>query len=249
MRLVPGICALALLLVSGCAPASGGEGRILVFAAASLGEAFTEIATRFEARNPDLSVDLHLAGTSRLAFQIGEGAPADVFASADVANMAKIVARGLVVDGPHVFARNELAIATAVGNPLRVRGLADFARDDLRLALCGPEVPAGQYAREAFRRAGVDPRPGSDEPHVKAVVAKIELGEVDAGVVYRTDIDAAPGRVHGIVLPAVHQVTAECPIAALSTDGRPALAARAFVDFVLGGEGRAVLAGRGFQLP
>jgi molybdate transport system substrate-binding protein len=84
---------------------------------------------------------------------------------------------------------------------------------------------------------------------VKAVVAKIELGEVDAGVVYRTDIDAAPGRVHGIVLPAVHQVTAECPIAALSTDGRPALAARAFVDFVLGGEGRAVLAGRGFQLP
>lgn len=249
MSLLRAIAFAVLAMTLGCVPRGSVDGRVLVFAAASLGEAFTEIAARFEAGHPELAVDLHLAGTSRLAFQIGEGAPADVFASADAENMDRVVGCGAVVDGPHVFARNELAIVVRRGNPRRVEGLADFARSDLRLAICGPEVPAGRYAREALGRAGVEARPVSDEPHVKAVVAKVGLGEVDAGLVYRTDVAAAGDDVEGIDLPDAHQVVAVYPIAALGVgDARPT-AARAFVAFVLGAEGRAVLTERGFLLP
>lgn len=240
---------LVLGAITGCAPSDPGRTRVLVFAASSLREAFEDIQARFEAEHPDVAVDLHFAGTSRLVFQLEQGAPADVFASADAPNMVRATALGRVRGEPHDFARNELAVVTAAGNARGVAGLADFARTDLRLALCGPEVPAGRYAREALARAGVSARPGSDEPHVRAVVAKVVLGEVDAGIVYRTDVAAAGAEVHGVDVPAEHQVAATYSIAALHGGRAEASAARAFVDFVLDDAGRAALGARGFLLP
>jgi molybdate transport system substrate-binding protein len=238
----------AMALLPGCEQEATRGQRVTVFAAASLRSAFEEIANRFEDAHPDTKVDLHLAGTSRLAFQIEEGAPADVFASADDVQMDRLVGRGFVAGEPRVFARNELAIVTAPGNPRRIAGLADFSRTDLRLALCGPEVPGGRYAREALARSGVAHPPSSDEPHVKAVVAKVELGEVDAGIVYRTDVLAAAERVQVVQIPPEQQVVVAYPIATLAGSRSPS-AAQAFVSFVLGDTGRAVLVSEGFALP
>jgi molybdate transport system substrate-binding protein len=239
---------LAMALLPGCAPDAPRGPRVTVFAAASLRSAFEEIAERFEDAHPDTTVDLHFAGTSRLAFQVEEGAPADVFASADAVQMDRLVAQGCVAAEPRVFARNELSIVTAPGNPHRMAGLVDFSRTDLRFALCGPGVPGGRYAREALARSGVAVPPSSDEPHVKAVVAKVELGEVDAGIVYRTDVLAAAERIHAVPIPPQQQVVAAYPIATLAGSRSPE-AAQAFVSFVLGDTGRAVLVSEGFALP
>lgn len=238
--------AVAFLL--GCGP-DAREQRVLVFAAASLREAFDEIAARFEATHPGVDVDLHLAGTSQLAFQIEEGAPADVFASADLASMDRVVAHGCVVGEPRDFARNELAIVTPVTDPGGVTDLAAFGRRDLRLALCAPEVPAGQYARQALALAAVSTTPSSDEPHVKAVLSKVELGEVDAGIVYRTDVIAAGARVRGVEIPQRFQVEARYPIAALARGGGAVPQSESFVAFVLGDEGQSILRSKGFRRP
>jgi molybdate transport system substrate-binding protein len=139
-----------------------------------------------------------------------------------------------------------LAIVVAEGNPKNVRALADLARADLAVALCGPAVPAGRYAREALQKAGVEVRSRSDEPSVKALVAKIELLELDAGIAYVTDVRGA--RVTGIEIPAEHDVVAAYPIAVLS-GGEPRAGAESFVAFVLSDAGRRILAEHGFGLP
>lgn len=219
-----------------------------VFAAASLAAPFEVLAREFERLHPGRAVQLHGAGTPQLVLQLREGAGADVFASADEAQMARIAGLGLVAGAPTVFARNALSIVTAAGNPRGVTGLADLARPDLAVALCGPEVPAGRYAREACARAGVVARSLSDEPSVSAVLSKVRLGVLDAGIVYATDVRAAGTGVGAVSLAPEHAVVASYPIAALTAGGSPD-GGRAFVAYVLSPAGQRVLTEFGFEVP
>lgn len=234
-RLAAGLLCAALL--GGCAASSGH--RLTVLAAASLAEAFGD----FDAGGP---VTYSFAGSQQLAAQVEAGAPADVIATADDASMDRLVRAGLV-EAPRTFARNRLAIAVAPGNPDRVTALADLGRPGLRVALADPSVPAGRYAGQALARAGVTVRPVSLELDVKAVVARVASGEASAGIVYATDVRGAPG-VEGIEIPDAANVAASYPVAVVRA-GRDAVAARAFVDRLLGRPGRDALAGRGFDLP
>ncbi len=228
--------------------AGGADRTIVVFAAASLTGAFTEIGQRFEAEHPDTTVTFNFAGSSALATQLAEGAPADVFAAADEATMAKLAATGGVAGSPTVFATNELAIIVAPGNPKAVRSLADLARPGLLVVLAAPQVPAGTYTQQALGRAGVTLAPVSRENDVKAVAAKVVSGEADAGIVYRTDVEAAGGRAAGVAIPATFNVTARYPIAVTTHAPDPDDAA-AFVAIVAGPVGQDILARAGFGPP
>ena len=242
------ILAAALLgALAACGAAESERERLTVFAAASLTAAFEGLETAFEARHPDLDLVLHVAGTPRLVLQIREGAPVDVFAAADRPNMDRVVDGGRVLEGPIDFATNRLAIATAPGNPAGIAGLSDLARADLAVVLCGPEVPAGRYARQALASAGVVVASRSDEPSVDAVLQRVGLGEVDAGIVYATDILRADGRVAGVALPPEHDVVARYPVAVL--DGPATEEARRFVAFLTSAEGLAILSRFGFGPP
>jgi molybdate transport system substrate-binding protein len=220
--------------------------RLLVFAAGSLGEALREVATAFERARPGIRVELNLAGSQTLVHQLREGAPADVLATADRATMEQAAVARLLAGPPRVFARNALAIVVAPGNPKAVTGLRDLARPGLVIGLCAPAVPCGRYAREAFERAGVAvPAGASEELDVKGALAKVVAGEADAAVVYRTDVRAAGERVTGVALPPEHDVVARYPVATV----RDVPTARAFVDFLVGDAGQAVLARHGFLRP
>lgn len=244
------LVALFVLLVSGaCSRASEGAvapAPLRVFAAASLTASFQAIATAFEQQHPGHRVECNFAGTPQLVLQLREGAAADVFASADVPNMTKVQELGALVDGPVEFARNQLVVVVRAGNPKALQGLADLARSDLKVALCGPEVPAGKYARQILQKAGIEVRSVSDEPSVKAVVAKVQLGELDAGVVYATDVGIAG--VEGIVVPAAQNVVASYPIAVLNRGGNR-VGATLFVAFVRSEAARSILRRHGFVLP
>lgn len=262
MRLLVPLVVLGTGLVAGasCGGSASGAGRerVVVFASASLTEAFEVLAAELERARPELDVELHLAGTPQLVLQLSEGARADVLATADEPSMASVAAMGLCASGPRVLARNHLAILVAAGNPLGIAGLADLARDDLRddlkVALCGPQVPAGRYARAALARAGVTLASVSDEPSVKAVVAKLLLGELDAGIVYASDARATSGRLEAIALAPEHDVLASYSIAALAPGTTPASGAdpsagASFVAFVLGADGQRILRSFGFEAP
>lgn len=254
--------ALCALLVSAC----GGPGRqavagagssprpaapsgvVTVFAAASLTDAFQAAGRRFEQANPGVEVVLNLASSSTLATQIVAGAPADVFASADRAQMDAVANAGLVTGGPTDFARNRLQIAVEAGNPRQVTGLDDLARDDLTVVLAADAVPAGEYARAALDAQDIDVSPASLEPDVRAVLARVAMGEADAGIVYASDIAAAGGDVIGVPIPAEQNVAAVYPIATLVDAPNPDVA-DAFVAFVTSGAGAAVLTDAGFAAP
>lgn len=220
-------------------------GTVLVFAAASLTDAFAEIETTFESAHPGVDVQLSVAGSSALREQILGGAPADVFASANESTMQAVVDAGEVDGRPEVFAHNELQIAVPEGNPAGVRSLDDFARPELLLGLCAEGVPCGDFALEALASAGFEPSVDTYEPDVRALLAKIEAGELDAGVVYRTDVIASAGAVEGVDIPAEHNVIAGYPIAPLVGAPNPEGAA-AFIAFVLSPEGQSLLASYGF---
>jgi molybdate transport system substrate-binding protein len=225
---------------------AGVEGTVLVFAAASLTDAFAEVEAAFEAANPQADVQLNLAGSSALREQILEGAPADVFASANEPNMGQVVDEGLVVGDPQIFVRNVLQIAVPAGNPGELRGLGDFANDDLLIGLCAEGVPCGDFGREVLANAGVEASIDTNEPDVRALLTKIGTDELDAGLVYVTDVTAAADMVEGIDVPADVNVEATYPIAALSEAPNPD-GAGAFVEFVLSAEGQDILTGFGFE--
>ncbi|MDZ7676768.1 MAG: molybdate ABC transporter substrate-binding protein [Acidimicrobiales bacterium] len=238
-----------LVVLGGCGGTDdAADGSITVFAAASLTDAFDEVADAFEAADPDVdvSVDVSFAGSSSLREQVLEGAPADVFASANVPNMDAVVEAG-AAGSPRVFATNRLQIVVPAGNPAGIDGLDDFADDELLVGLCAAEVPCGDFARQALDRAGVRPAPDTNEPDVRALLTKVEAGELDAGIVYVTDVASAGDRVEGIDIPDEHNVVATYPIATLTGSGDPEAAA-AFVAFVLG-DGQDVLAEFGFGRP
>jgi molybdate transport system substrate-binding protein len=217
---------------------------VTVFAAASLTDAFTEIGEMFIAENDNVEVEFNFLASSDLATQIIEGAPADVFASADETNMSLVVDEGLVAD-PVVFVENRLAIAVQEGNPQHISELADLEDPDLVVALCNEECPAGRYAREIFDEAGLTVEPDSNEADVRGVLTRVGLGEADAGLVYVTDIAADPA-VEEVEIPDDDNVIATYPIAPL--EGSPSEAAE-FVDLVLSDTGREILSKYGFQLP
>lgn len=254
------IPAVALIVVlAGCAPdGSGNEssngsgdglgGTLTVFAAASLTEAFTTLGEQFEDAHPDVDVVFSFAGSSALAEQIRQGAPADVFASASPRNMEQVVVSGDIAGGPVTFARNRLEIAVPPGNPGSISGLADFGRPEPRIALCAEQVPCGAAADKAFAAAGVTPQPDTREPDVKAVLTKVTLGEVDAALVYRTDIRAADDTVTGIEFPESARAINDYQIASVAAAPNPAPAA-AFVEFMLTPQARSVLTTAGFDAP
>ena len=252
------VVALLLAVLPGCA--AGGSvtgagagttandkpsGEITVFAAASLKQAFTELAGTFEAEHPGTSVALSFAGSSDLASQISQGAPADVFASADTANMKKVQDAGLADGTPENFATNTLAIAVPPGNPAGVTSLKDLARPGIKLVTCARQVPCGAAAARVAQAAGLTLSPVSEENAVTDVLGKVTSGEADAGLVYGTDIKAAGTKAAGIQFPEAGSAVNTYPITGLA-GGRNKTAAHAFMDLVAGPEGQKVLAAAGF---
>ncbi len=238
--------ALAVATCAGCREARGSL-RIVVFASASLTAPMESIASDYERAHPGVSVDLHCAGTPHLLVQARQGASVDVFVSADRDCMDRFAASRELLEPPRLLARNALAIAVPAGNRNEITGLADLERGDLVVALCGEQVPAGAYAREALERAGAKVRSRSDEPSVKALVTKVQLGELDAGIVYASDLRDARG-VEGVPIPPEHNIGVEVVIAPVARGSRGA-EARRFVAWALGERGRAALEAGGFAAP
>lgn len=220
-------------------------GSVVVFAASSLTEAFTAIGTAFQVANPDATVTFNFAGSSDLVTQINEGAPADVYASADDSNMAKLTEAGGNATEPVVAARNTFEIIVAPGNPKGIAGVADLADPDLIVVLCADTVPCGTGAAEVLANAGVTVTPKSYEEKVKGVVTKVTVGEADAGIVFVTDVIAAGDAAARVPIPADVNVVSNYPIV-VTKNAPNAAAAQAFVDFVASAEGQAILAKYGF---
>jgi molybdate transport system substrate-binding protein len=234
----------------GSASASAGPGAvsggITVYAAASLKTTFTQIGSQVEAAHAGTTVRFSFAGSSDLAAQIQQGAPADVFASADPANMAKVTGPGLTASPPFDFASNTLEIAVPPGNPGGIASLRDLAKPGVKLVVCAPQVPCGHASVEVAKAAGLTLRPVSEEQSVTDVLGKVLTGEADAGLVYRTDVKGAGDTVEGIEFPESSAAVNVYPIAVLNGSRDPALAS-AFVDAVTGPQGQAVLAAAGFE--
>lgn len=224
------------------------SGQVVVSAAASLTDAFGVVEAAFEDAHPDVDVVLNLAGSSALREQVLAGAPVDVFASANTDNMDQVVEAGAVAGEPRVFATNLLQIAVPPGNPGNVGSLEDFGDDDLLLGLCAPAVPCGDFARAAMEGVGVTPAIDTNEPDVRALLTKIEVDELDAGITYVTDVASTDGAVEGIDIPDEDNVVATYPVAVLTQAPNPATA-RAFVAFVLSPAGQGLLAESGFSPP
>lgn len=223
-------------------------GSVTVFAAASLIDAFTELGAAFESAHPGVIVDFNFASSSDLAIQIIEGAPADVFASADPTNLDKVRDSSVSLGEPRIFATNTLEILVESGNPMGISSLADLADPNLIYITCDESVPIGRYSADILRRADVTPTPKSYEENVKGIVNKIVLGEADAGIVYRTDVIAAGSAAAGIAIPDKHNVVTSYPMA---TVGKvPSEAARDFVEFVTTSRiARSILERFGFGAP
>ncbi len=252
---LPRVLGILLLLVIGgssCGPAplagSGARDQLLVSAAASLTDAFSDMKIAFEGHNPGVEVVLNLGGSSSLREQILEGAPVDVFASANASNMDQLVRAGEVDGTPQIFTSNLLQIAVPAGNAAGIEGLKDFANPRLLIGLCAEGVPCGDFARQALEKAGVTPEIDTNEPDVRALLTKVGAGELDAGITYVTDVASSGGKVEGIDIPEDDNVIAKYPIAVLAH--APHLqAARRFVDFTLSEAGQAILIKHGFASP
>lgn len=232
-----------------------------VFAAASLTNAFKEIGQNFQKAHPNVTVTFNFAGSNALATQINQGAPADVFASANQTQMDNVVkAGGADASASKVFARNLLVVITPKNNPAQITTLQDLAKPGIKLVLAAPSVPAGQYAQDFFTKASADPSFGSNykanvtknvvsqEADVESVVTKVVQGEADAGIVYVTDALANVSQLNEITIPANLQTVAVYPIAPLKASKNPTTAQQ-FVDYVLGSAGQAVMTKYGFQPP
>jgi len=250
-----GLLAMVALLCAACgestpaaATSSTLSGSITVFAAASLTAGFKAVTSKFHHAHSGTTIDFNFAGSPTLVAQIQQGATGDVFASADLPNMQKLVDAGLVEGAPTVFARNKLAIVVAPGNPKRITGLADLGRQGLVVVLCGPTVPCGRYGAQALANAGVKVAPASLETDVKSVVSKVALGEADAGIVYVTDIKAAGTTVTGVPIPDGQNVVASYPITVLKGTRNSPLA-KAFIGYLLSTDGQNALASFGFTSP
>jgi molybdate transport system substrate-binding protein len=225
---------------------TGVTGTVTVFAAASLTESFTQIGKDFQAANPGSKVTFNFAGSSALATQINQGAPADVFASAAPKNMQTVTGAGNGDGTPTTFVKNQLVIAVSKGNPKGIKGIADLTKPGVKVVLCAEQVPCGAAATEALAAADVRIRPVTLEQDVKAALSKVKLGEVDAALVYRTDAKAAASSVDGIQFPESASAINGYPIIVLKNAPNKA-GAQAFVAYVRSDRGKTVLSQAGFQ--
>jgi len=259
------VAALAAVTVAGCSsspssapsgsstssPAAASSalpaGTITVFAAASLKETFTQLGKQFETAHPGDTVKFSFGASSTLATQITSGAPADVFASASPKNMQTVVSAG-DASNPQDFAKNTAEVAVPPSNPAKVTSVNDLAKSSVKVALCEPQVPCGVVAAEVFKNAGITVKPVTLQPDVKSVLTQVELGNVDAGVVYVTDVKAAGAKVTGVPIPASDNASTTYPIATISSSKNQSIA-QAFVAYVLSPQGQAVLSAAGFQGP
>jgi molybdate transport system substrate-binding protein len=248
---------LSVILLLGVSAAACGEDgggsdgedvTLTVFAAASLTKTFEEIGAEFEDAHDGVQVEFSFAGSSDLVAQLQEGASADVFASADAANMDKLTADDLHAGDPQDFASNTLEIATPPGNPTGITSFADLAQEGLNVVVCAPEVPCGAAAVNAEEATGVALSPVSEEQSVTDVLAKVTSGEADAGLVYVTDVTGASDAVTGVPFPESGDVVNTYPIVALKDSEHSELAAE-FVDLVLGETGQSILEEAGFAQP
>lgn len=226
----------------------GPTGSITVFAAASLQQTFTTLGKQFETANPGASIRFSFAGSSDLVTQIQNGAPADVFASADEANMAKLSSTDLASGSPRDFATNTLEIAVAPGNPKGISGLDDLRAPGVQLVTCAAPVPCGAATAKVESASGVDLEPVSEEQSVTDVLGKVESGQADAGLVYVTDVRGAGGKVDGVPFDESGKAVNTYPIGVLRESQDPALA-QAFSEYVRSAAGQRVLADAGFGKP
>lgn len=232
-------------LLVACATPGDGSRQLTIFAASSLAESFEALAAIYAEEHPEVSVSVNLAGSQQIAAQVLEGAPADVLATADEVQMARVAEAGLLAAPPEGFATNTLVVAVERGNPMGLGGLRDLARDDVVVVLPDGAVPAGRYADDLLARADVAVDEASREIDVRAALAKVRLGEADAAVVYRTDVLAA---ADVDAVDVADSPRARYPIAVLAQAPEPEHA-RDFVDLVLSARGRAVLVDHGFGAP
>jgi molybdate transport system substrate-binding protein len=223
------------------------SGTVNVFAAASLKEAFTKLGQQFQDAHPGVKVVFNFGPSSGLAAQIKAGSPADVFAAASTKNMGQVVTARLAAS-PKDFASNVMEVAVPVKNPAHITRLSDLAKPGVKLALCQSQVPCGTTAAKVFSNAKLTVKPDTEELDVKAVLTKVNLGEVDAGVVYVTDVRTAGAKVKGIQIPADVNASTKYPIATLTKAPNKA-AAQAFTDYILSADGAKVLSADGFAKP
>ncbi|MFG2818383.1 molybdate ABC transporter substrate-binding protein [Kitasatospora sp. NPDC048365] len=231
---------------AGSSGAPSVSGTVTVFAAASLKESFTELGKKFEAAYPGTKVTFNFGGSSALAQSIVGGAPADVFAAASPATMKTVTDAKAATGDPKVFVRNTLEIAVPKGNPKHIAGLKDLT--GVKTALCAKEVPCGAAANKALDAAGVKLTPVTLEQDVKGALTKVELGEVDASLVYKTDVKADAAKIDGVEFPEAASAVNDYPIAALAKAGN-ANGAAAFVGYIQSADAKKLLAEAGFQTP
>ena len=228
-------------------PSAASAGTITVFAAASLMGTFTQLGKQFEAAHPGDTVKFSFGPSSGLATQITSGAPADAFASAAPANMDTVVQAG-DASNPQNFAKNTMEVAVPPKNPGKVKSVNDLAKKSVKVALCQPQVPCGVVAAEVFKNAGIKVKPVTLQPDVKSVLTQVELGSVDAGMVYVTDVMAAGTKVKGVTISDKDNASTLYPIATIS-DSKHKSIAQSFVAYVLSPAGQQVLTAAGFQKP
>jgi molybdate transport system substrate-binding protein len=227
--------------------ASASTAAITVFAAASLTGTFTQLGKQFEAAHPGDTVKFSFGPSSGLATQITSGAPADVFASAAPKNMQDVVSAG-DASNPQTFAKNKMEVAVPPSNPAKVTSVNDLAKKSVKVALCQPQVPCGVVAAEVFKNVGITVKPVTLQADVKSVLTQVEIGNVDAGMVYVTDAKAAGTKVTGVTIPASENASTLYPIATISSSKQKS-EAQAFVAYVLSPAGQQVLAAAGFEKP
>ncbi|GIH20346.1 molybdate ABC transporter substrate-binding protein [Rugosimonospora africana] len=260
-RILAVVAVVAMLGLAGCGgsdkpanePVASGSadsltGTVTVLAASSLTEVFDQLGKQFEAAHHGVKVTFSYGGSSTLAQQIVNGAPADVFAAASPATMKTVTSAGMASESPTVFVRNQLVIAVGPGNPKHIAGLADLIKPGVKVALCAAAVPCGAAAKTALSAAGVNLKPVTLEQDVKSALSKVELGEVDAALVYRTDAKSASGKVEGVEFPESAKAINDYPIAALKDAPNPD-GAKAFVAFILSAPARDAMVQVGFQAP
>jgi len=223
------------------------SGTITVFAAASLQGAFTTIGKQFEAAHPGTTVKFNFGASSSLATEITSGSPADVFASAAPQNMDTVVKAG-DASNPVTFAKNVMEVAVPPSNPAHVTSVSDLSKSSVKTALCQPQVPCGFTARKVFTNAKISVKPVTLQPDVKSVLTQVELDNVDAGMVYVTDVKAAGTKVKGITIPASENATTDYPIATIKSSKNKDTA-QAFASYVASPAGEKVLAADGFEKP
>jgi molybdate transport system substrate-binding protein len=261
-RLIGAVLVLGLIVAMGGGAIAGEaprlQGELTIFTAASLTDAFKEMATRIEQANPGTKLAFNFAGSPTLRTQLAQGARADVFASADEPNMAGAEKEGTIMGEPRIFARNLLVVVVPAQNPAGIKTLQDLTKPKIKLVLAHKDVPVGNYARQALERMSHDPAFGhdfatrvlanlvSEETNVKQVASKVQLGEADAGIVYSSDVTPAiRSAVQVIEIPPEFNVIAKYPIAVVK-GARNETGARAFIEYVLSPAGQAILERHGF---